>query len=293
MTVGAVVLVCCSAAGSDERVIDLLDIQQPRTFGYQIGDKFHRTIELQLRAPYRLARKSLPTAGRLTEWLASETPEVVEHTVAQATRYHIDLTYQVVNISPDETDIAVPHLDLLYSDGRETLKALVPATRITVTVLRRSDQQTLQPDQVPLPIVTRRWPLALYGSIVMVALSGLAWLQWGLPSRSHARPFRVACRQLRQLRGREWDEDSYHKALQAIHEAFNATAGKTLFADRLTAFFAEHRKFAALQRPISDFFMHSRQFFFNADGAAPALYYSQAELLAFAERCCDVECGLA
>ena len=281
-----------AGTAADERVIEQLDIRQPRTFGYHIGDKFTRIVSLQLRAPYVLSSQALPAAGRLSEWLALETPQVTVEPGPQATRYEIRFTYQVVNVGTEAASIAVPHHELLYGDNKESLKALIPATRISVAPLRGSTDNDTQPAQAPTPLgfdTKRPWffAVALCASALV-----LAYLYGGLPWSRTARPFRVAHAALRAAARRGWQEQDYEAALRAVHRAFNETAGRTVFRDTLPAFFVEHAAFTAMREPVMEFYTRSRDHFFSASSAASSPRYSAQELTALVRRCCDLERGV-
>ncbi len=270
--------------------MERLDIRQPRTFGYQIGDKFARVLTLQLRKPYRLVVAALPAQGKLSQWLVIEAPQLVQQEVGAATLYEIRLTYQIVNIHPELQDIAVPHHYLRYSDGHTTGQALIPATRVGVSVVHKASGGEFQPDHPPWSL---RFPYVrpiLFGCLFLSALLGVASLHWGFPLLTQPRPFTQACRRLRHLR--QTGDDSTREALLIIHQAFNATAGRTVFADALAEFFAAHGRFAPLRQPITEFFLRSRQVFYGGLAESQAPQYSRAELAVFAQRCSDFERGL-
>ncbi len=270
--------------------MERLDIRQPRTFGYQIGDKFERVLTLQLRKPYHLVVEALPAQGKLTRWLVIEAPQLIQEALGAATLYEIRLTYQIVNIHPELQDIAVPHHYLRYTDGHSTGQALIPATRVGVSVLRKASAGEFQPDHPPWPL---RFPYVrpiLLGCLFLSALLGVASLHWGFPLLAQPRPFTQAYRRLRQVR--QGGADSTREALLIIHQAFNATAGKTVFAETLAEFFEVHRRFAPLRQPITEFFLRSRKVFYGGLAESQAPPYSRAEIAAFVQRCSDLERGL-
>jgi len=65
----AALLLCMTVAVNAETVIEQLDVEQQRTFGYQIGDTFVRTVHFRLRDPYVRLETSLPKAGRWSDGL--------------------------------------------------------------------------------------------------------------------------------------------------------------------------------------------------------------------------------
>ncbi len=283
-------LLVWSSVVAAEVVVERLAIQQPRTFGYQIGDKFARTISLRLRKPYHLTADALPAPGRLTEWLAIEAPQVVQKNGSAATQYEIRLTYQLVNINPRLLDLAVPPHLLRYTDGQETLKVLIPATRISASLLHQGTDGDLQPDRQPWPL---RFPVRkpiLLGSLFLSSLLGVAYLYWGAPLLTEPRPFMAASRKIRRAR-QQPGANHPREALQIIHQAFNETAGKTVFADTLGDFFESHAQFSPARQPITDFFLRSRKVFY-AEEMGGDEQESLREITAFVQRCSDLERGL-
>ncbi|MSR13920.1 MAG: hypothetical protein EXR86_05010 [Gammaproteobacteria bacterium] len=274
-----------------DTVVEQLDLRQPRSYGYQIGDKFERTLSLQLRDPYHLAPDALPTHGRVSDWLVLEAPEIIEKDLGGSVLYKIRLTYQVINVDPNRNDIPVPHHFVRYTDGQETLKALVPATRVGVSVLRTGDDD-LHPDREPRSLRFRYFKATFYAALLLSALLGVVTLHWGLPTKQRP-PFMEAYRRLRNSRHCFSGEDSYREALLSVHHAFNATAGKTVFADALTEFFNKHAQFVSLREPINDFYQRSRTAFYEEPVEHHGEQYSHEELVAFARRCSDIERGLA
>jgi len=273
--------------------VERLDVQQPRSFGYQIGDRFERIIDLQLRKPLQLDPESLPAAGRLTVWLATAPPEVTQETTATSTLYHIRIVYQVVNIDAERTDIAVPHIDLRYTDGDETLKTLVPASRVNVSVLGNHRRGDLQPDEAPSLLPRRYSALLVYGAALAACLIALAYLYWGLPFSSASHPFGDAYRAIRTHRREAVGGERYHEVLQGIHSAFNRTAGKTVFAEKLDEFFTDHGQFEPMREPITDYFAYSRTVFFEDAASGEHAAYTVSDLEDLIRRCHDIERGLS
>lgn len=280
-----------AAHAVDERVITRLDIEQPRGFGYHIGDRLSRHITLELRAPYVLDTQALPAAGRFSDFLALDTPRITSSARDGATFYDIRFDYQVVNVGLEAASVAVPHHDLQYANGQEVLKALIPDTRITVTPLRAKDDATLAPNAAPAPRVFEATALWACAASLALCVLGLAFMHGGLPSWRRARPFMLALDEVRAAQRRGWRDEDYAAALRAVHRAFNATAGRTVFADALTEFFQEYPAYAGLHAPLTDFFARSRGFFF-APGVVDDPRYSASELAALVKHCCDVERGL-
>ena len=284
-------LILASWSVMAERVVEQLEVQQPRGFGYLIGDKFKRVVDFRLRKPYRLDATSLPVAGRLTHWLAMETPQVEQQDTNHSTQYRIQIIYQLVNISPDEQDISLPEHRLQYGDGKEILQALVPATRIRVSVISDFGHDDLRPDRAPTVMPPHYTRMGALGVILVGALAGLATLRFGFLFGQGRAPFAQARRALTKYRTQGWDDARYGEALKGVHQAFNATAGKTVFGESLEVFFVGNARYAVLDHKIREFFTRSSAYFYAAGSREQRFAYSPAELFNFVEACCEVERG--
>ena len=285
-----VLCVCLAGAAVAETVSERLVIEQPRGFGYLLGDKFRRVVHLDLRQPYTLVDDRLPKAGRFTDWLTLETPQVEVASDGEVTRYRLEFTYQILNVSAAFNDIAVPHHYLVYGNGEETLQALVPATRVLVSPVDIGRSSELRPAHAPKvqPIDRTRGLFA--GTLLLFGLGALAYVQWGWAPFSSARPFSAASRQAGRLG--DADDPRYGVVLQAVHHAFNITAGRTVFAETLDDFFLEHSRFVAAREPIEHYFTHSRQFFYANDSAAGDVGYSVDDLKHLLRHLGDLERGI-
>ena len=82
------------------------------------------------------------------------------------------------------------------------------------------------------------------------------------------------------------------ESLRAVHQAFNQTAGRTVFLESLEDFFTEHPRFVSERAAINAFFSHSRAVFFG-DRTAPGQHpFTRAQLLTLCAACRDIERGL-
>ena len=278
-----------AALATDGTAVAGLEVRAPRAFGYLIGDRFERDIKLSLNAPYRLQRDSLPRAGRLTPWLALEPPRVDEQRAGATTATRIRLRYQLVSVSPEFTDIALPEVLLKLSDGTQTQQLLIPASRLRVGTITDFDGTDLKPAQPPAPLPAPRGRVAAWAALLLAALAGLAWQRWRAdPTRGH-RPFAALTRRLASRHGGVWQEDTYADALRAIHRAFDTTAGHTVFGESLDGFLADHARFEPLAADIHEFFRRSNAHFYRDLGETPGAAYSRDELRVFVGACAAAE----
>lgn len=269
--------------------IEHLHVEQPRTFGFQLGDQFERKLRLRLRHPYELVPESFPPPGRLNRWIAFHSYDVDKRTTGGADDYAITLRYQVVNVEPEATDAGVPGHLLEVRNGDETLSFQVRPSRTVITPFGKAVSNDLAADIAPAPLPGRRNALALFGAILAVSSMAFAALHFGWFRGGPGRPFARAHRHLRGYRQEPLSDEAYGAALRAVHEAFNHTAGHTLFAEQLDGFFDEHPGFARLESGIVEFFERSNTYFF-ADASERL---TLDELRALAKQCRDVERGLA
>lgn len=280
-----------ATAAAEDIVVKRLEIVQPRTFGYQLGDKFERRISFLVHEPYVLDTDALPEPGKLNTWLAIEAPRIQRNAMGSYTRVQLRLVYQVTNVEPGITRVPVPHHDLVFTDGEQRTKVLVPAIRIDLNTVTDPGATDLQSDQAP-PLLPQRYEyLAASAFVLLVALAGLAWRYFGFTLTDKRQPFTQTWKRWRRRRGTH-DDAMTLAALRDIHQAFNDTAGRTVFAETLDAFYAEYRHFDPLRQAIDDFFLHSRAVFFAAGDGEPATRYSHAELVDFLRRCSDAERGI-
>ncbi|MGR8950251.1 MAG: hypothetical protein ACU84Q_19575 [Gammaproteobacteria bacterium] len=265
-----------------------LDITQPRAYGYYLGDKFQRVINLTIAEPYKLDQKSLPKAAFLQPWFSIETPKVKKSDVHEGTNYLITLTYQIVNIDRDNLNMGVAHHNVEIEGNGERFNFLIPATRISAAMITAGSGNELQPSARPPLATISLKNLAVYAVILAASLIGLYWLTFGFSLRGSRPPFTRAYQRLKRQSPDRWDEQKYHDALRAIHGAFNEVAGKTLFIDDIDTFLKENPNFEPLGANITTFFKHTRQYFFsNAD--APAHELSAPEILDLLAACSRAE----
>lgn len=289
----AVVLLLLSAGVAADPALEQIDVTPPRGFGYLIGDKFTRVVDLRVRKPFRLQTEALPSRGRVTHWLAIDAPDIDEQALQGSTQYRLEFTYQLINISPAVKDIALPQQVLQFTDGTATEQTFVPPGRVRVGVITDFAQADVRPDRPPANLPKPAARLMAWSALLLAAVAGLASLRWGFSLGQPRRPFALARRRLGRQRGQAWTEATYVAALREVHRAFNSTAGRTVFGESLAVLFEQAPRYAALARDIETFFARSRAWFFSEHGDVPRFEYSGAELAAFVARCADVERGLA
>lgn len=256
-------------AASDASDLVHIGADEPRPFGYVIGDLVERVATIELAQPYRLVADSIPKTGRQDAWLELRGANLVTRTEPQSTRYRLALTYQIMNVRADVQTIELPPLKFGF-DGEHPFAAELAGWPITVApltpdaVLAQAGLEEMRADRSPPLIDTHfhRVRLWLYGALFAVVLFTYVYTRFG-PALLARKPFARACRQIGKLK-KNGTPDAYNAALRALHRAFDATSGATVFFEYIDAFLTRHPRFAGLRVEIERFFLLSRDQFFGA-----------------------------
>ena len=262
--------------------------EEPRAFGYQVGDVVQRRITVEVPDGLVLDTNSLPRPGARGTALELRALRRSE----RAQRTQIELDYQVFLSPAAVRTLELPSLTLRYEGTPRAQEVRIDAWPVTVAPLApvevspRTGLGDLQPDAAPplIDTLARRWRLLGVGALLTALLTYLGVVYFGLPWWSaQRRPFALAWRQLNQAPAPSWRE-----ACQRVHAALNRSAGEVLFehgVDRLTA---KHTAFAPLQQDIVRFLRLSQREFFEG-GAHDT--DDAAWLVALCKRCRDAERG--
>jgi mxaA protein len=276
----------------------LMSVQEPRAFGYVIGDKLAQRITLRAPAGFALDPKTLPRAGRKGLWLELAPPRLASDSVGGAGRYRLTLVYQIINVPDHVRTIELPELDLAFSGPGRHLTATVDAWPITISaltptyILARAGLPQRQPDAQPTaPDPGTYMALTLLWAAAIIALAG------GLALRRHGihwihrdtRPFAAAAHDLAKLSRLPPERATFRRGLQRLHRAFDAAAGRAVFGDRLALLFAARPELLALRPDIEEFYGASQREFFGAHAGDANL----ERVLGLARRCREAEAAAA
>lgn len=261
---------------------------EPRAFGYQVGDVVQRRITVEVPDGLVLDNNSLPRPG--ARGRALELRAVRSSTSAQRTQLELD--YQVFLSPADVRTLELPALILRYDGEPRAHELRIDAWPVTVAPLvpvevsPRTGLGELQPDAAPPLIDTRAQGgrLLAYAALLVALLTYLAIVYFGLPWRgARRRPFALAWRQLNAKAAPPWRE-----ACQRVHAALNQSAGEIVFEHGVDRFAAKHVAFAPLKPDIVRFLRLSQREFFEG-GARDA--GDAAWLVDFCKACRDAERG--
>lgn len=263
-------------------------VQQPRAFGYLLGDVLTQRILLPA-GDNDAGSVAPPSIGRTGAWL-ERRPARFE-TDAEGRRW-MAIDYQVVNVAPTLTRIALPALTLTSASGATLQVAEWPLSIGPMTsadAFKAGDLQLMRPDRPP-PLVPTA-PLRRQASFALglLLLTLLAWAGWWLVRNwyeSARLPFARAWRQMRRLD--EPNVDTSADAWLYLHHALNETAGHVVHAGSLPSLFARAPYLQPLRAQLEQFYQQSTErFFTSAPVMAPFPLRGLCRALYRAERRCQ------
>ena len=242
-------------------------VEQPRPFGYVIGDVFTQRILLQLEGR-DFEPAALPRTERAGVWLERRTPRIESN---EDGRRWLVVDYQVINAPQALTLLSVPAWEVQSRTGGTPLR--IGEWPISVAPLSPSSSfgkgglTDLRSDHPAPRIATASMRMRLFVWTAALALTLVFWLAWYLWREWRAastRPFARALREMRRV------EDSAPQAWHALHRAFDRTAGQAMQARTLPDLFREAPHLLPLRGKIEQFFILSGQRFFGTELPADA-----------------------
>jgi mxaA protein len=263
LILSCVALVCASFAQAPPATTRLVNavVEQPRPFGYTVGDVVTQRVLLQLQDK-DFEPAALPRAGRVGVWLERRTPK--RETDSDGRRWLI-VDYQLINAPQSLRTVTLPGWELKpRGDGPALAIGEWHLTVAPITPRWTNGQSglvDLLPDRpapsVDIEPIRRR--IVLWSSALIATL--IAWLGWLLWRNRRARaeqPFARAWRELHAL------DESAPAAWQALHRAFDRTAGGTLQMGTLPLLFDRAPHLEPLRPQIEQFYAQSAALFFGA-----------------------------
>ncbi|MFC4314308.1 hypothetical protein ACFPN2_34910 [Steroidobacter flavus] len=226
-------------------------VDQPRPFGYVVGDLVTQRVLLNFEPA------ALPPGQRVSIWFERRPPRIEK--TSDGHRWLV-IDYQLINAPPELATVQLPAWEIKDKTHGAQLK--IPATPISIAPLisnasgaeLRPDRNVSTIDTAPSRASVVLWSIALGITLVV----WLAWFQWRNWRDSHNRPFARALHDLRHL------DETAPEAWQAVHRAFDQTAGRVLQIETLPTLF-EHAPHLQPQRAeIERFFAQSNERFFGA-----------------------------
>jgi mxaA protein len=265
-------------------------INDPRPYGYVLGDTLRRDIVLTLERGWRVQPGSLPAPGRVNFWLELREARLDRGVFGGG--QHLRLTYQTFYAPREVKKVSLPGFNLTITDGGKVTEVPVPSLPFTLSPLieARLAQEAgwgslMRPDGgAPLlDVRPARWATMILGALCLPIIFLLARHYGIIPGRPG--PFAQAVRELRRLGRRDLNRERYGHALQAVHKAFNQTNAAPLFAEQLDGFLGRFKPLAPFRDDLVTFFETSRQFFFGEPGAELFTAYPLSALEQLCRRC--------
>jgi mxaA protein len=243
-----------------------LVVQQPRPFGYVLGDTLAQRVLLESQG-HNFDPAALPPAERAGLWFARRSARIEP---AEDGHRWLVIDYQLINAPQALMTVNLPSITLKSKVSNNSLT--VPAWPVSIAPLTprvafaQGGLQELRPDhpapRLPTHALWRQleiWSVA-FASTVML------WLAWWLARSLRATANQPFARALRVIR-RSGDDSA--AAWLALHRAFDATAGRALQLSTLPALFKQAPHFAPQRAAIEQFYTESSQHFFGAGTNSP------------------------
>lgn len=244
-------------------------VEQPRATGYFVGDKVTQRVLLETNGQ-ALSPVTLPKAGRVSAWFERRAANI--QTDASSRRWLV-VEYQILNAPPKLITARLPSWSLAIKAGTGATPAAltVPEAKVNVAPLSLPGSPTqvgtadLRPDHLPPVIETAPLRRAIETSVGTLLLTLIAWFAWVIWRNRRAlatQPFAKALREMRAMDERE------PRAWQALHRAFDRTAGRVIQIATLPVLFERAPQLTPVRAEIERFFAQSSQLFFGSVPAA-------------------------
>ncbi len=236
-------------------------VEQPRSFGYVLGDLFTQRVLLTLNGR-EFVPADLPTTGRVGVWFERRAVHIDKD--AQGRRW-LSVDYQLMNSPQMLSAITLPAWKLgSHESGTQELRiAEWPMTVAPLTPERAIAQPglgSLRPDR-PVPSVVlapiQRGITAGVTGLVITLVAWISWWAWRNWRASSQQPFARALREMRDIA--ETEPESWH----ALHRAFDRTAGRAIRRETLPALFEHSPHLRRMHSAIEEFFAQSAARFFE------------------------------
>lgn len=241
-------------------------VQQPRPFGYVMGDLVTQRVLLSS-GDMKFEPVTLPPSQRVNIWFERRSANVERD--SEGKRWMI-VTYQLINAPSALATVNLPAWELEDQTGGAKLR--IPAAPISVApLISHSASPTaddLRPDRQVSMIdttTTRTRLLSWSAALGLTLIVWLAWWQWRNWRDSLDRPFARALHELRRM------DDGAPETWQALHRAFDQTAGRVLQLETLPTLFERAPHLQPRRSDIERFFADSNERFFGAGTPSNAL----------------------
>ena len=247
----------------------LVEMDEPRQYGYVLGDVFTRKLKLNFTEKFNVTFDKKKYTGRINNWLSIRK---IDSKKLSDFVHSIEIQYQVVNVPPKPLMISVPSFEFKAVTGeiKEDIKSpdlLVTLAPITPEiVVNRGGLLNIQPNNSISEIKTENisYRISIWISLLIlpILIFIYSWAPWQKLFFSKKLPFSSAYLEVLKLKGLP-EIVFWKKSLTLFHFALNSTAKKTVFVDSLDDFFLENLEYKKLSNEIRYFLMCSRKLFYE------------------------------
>jgi mxaA protein len=243
-------------------------VEQPRAIGYFVGDKIAQRVLLESEGR-AVAPVALPTPGRVSAWFERRAANVETDA---SSRHWLVIQYQILNAPPKLITVKLPAWTLAIKGsgaGPTTAALQIPGAPVNVAPLSPPGSPTqvgtadLRADRSPPTVATspiRRAIAISTGAFLLTLVAWLTWIVWRNRRAQAIQPFARALREMTAFDDRE------PRAWQALHRAFDRTAGRVIQSSTLPTLFERAPQLLPARGEIEQFFAQSSLLFF---GTAP------------------------
>lgn len=272
-----------------------------KQIGYVVGDIFTRTIDLNVKAPYKLSSASIPAKGLQQKGIELRSVKVTEKQTAKSTRYQLQLKYQIFTSGPTVRKLEIAKHPLIITHAGNSLKINIPQWKFRVSPLAVNGkvyiEQDMSPYRGPMLVETThtKYLLGTFLILTLLATLGLIYINADLTwFPGMGGPFAMSYRKISSLPevGNTEDSAVIQQAATSIHHAFNQTFGENLFATDIDLFVQKHPTFANIKQEIGQFFKASNHVLF-AVNTSDKPHISIAALVQFCALCRHCERNVA
>lgn len=283
------------AAAADNADETRIVVREPVPYGYQIGDLLVREVTVYPAPGSELAPRSLPKLGRANTWFSLRAIDTMS---VPGGGSRLRLEYQVANVPEAVRTVSLPEFAVPLQNGTKVVRLAVNPSYVTVapmtpgTVLGKDRLVEIQADAEAIAVDTgaatsRSRDTMLFALVPLLALA-YCWTPWERLLRPR-RPFARALREAQRLRSAD-DAAFWQGALKAMHQALDATAGRTVFPGETRVLVERHAGYARLEADLAGWLDVSRGLFFG-NGTWPARS-RRSELLRLLGEARSVERGI-
>ncbi|PNG25288.1 nonribosomal peptide synthetase MxaA [Methylocella silvestris] len=270
--------------------------EEPRPFGYFVGDLITLEVFVAVDSGYLIDPASLPKAGPVAYWLDLRSVSV-DDLGGNPRQWRLRLAYQNFYVALDVRRMTIPGFDLIFKSGENSAKASVAPWSFSVSPLREilptanDPVDFLRADIAPAPVSlgASRRALLILSSVSALMLGLVAFdRSWPPFRRPQARPFALAARRLGRMR-RDGSTDQFRAALRTMHQSIDVAAGRRVLAEDLESFLAEHPDYRAEAESFTRFYRASHRIFFASDETGAERLLPPTELVSFSQRLAKLE----